>query len=161
MSEEKKFRTKTEFCHILEDKIVFTNDGTIVDLSRLEVGSSISGMLVFYGMLALVVFYFAFEFYKSNDFFLMAIFVLFALYLVFGIITNSGNSGAKIIDRKSIQQVKLKKGIAGLTRTRFEIYFYDKNNKIKRRLIMLSGPLTGGDTEADLAYNIMKEEGLV
>jgi len=65
-----------------------------------------------------------------------------------------------VINRDSIQRTLFKKGIKGLTRARFEVYFRESSEKIKKRLIMLPGSLTGGDTETDIAIKIMKEEGL-
>jgi hypothetical protein len=48
-----------------------------------------------------------------------------------------------------------------LTRSRFEVKFEDENGKIKKRLIMLPGSLTGGKIETEKAIKLMKEERLL
>ena len=53
------------------------------------------------------------------------------------------------------------KGIAGLTRARIVVIFTDDNGKIKKRLIMLLSTLTGGETETEIAYNLMIKEKLI
>ncbi|QQS51002.1 MAG: phosphoribosylaminoimidazolesuccinocarboxamide synthase [Bacteroidota bacterium] len=161
MDTEKRFRTKTGFCHILSDKIVLTRDGIVGNLAKVTVGNSISRILIIYGLVTLGLIYFAFDNFKKQDNFMAVLLLLFAVYLFYGIVASLNNSATPMIDRKSIQQIKFKKGITGLTRTRFEVIFTEENGKSKKRLIMLPGSLTGGQTETDIAYKIMTEEKLL
>ena len=59
------------------------------------------------------------------------------------------------------KEVKLKKALKGLTRSRFEVMFEDEKGKIKKRLIMLPGSLSDGQNETEKAIEIMTEEQLL
>ena len=161
MDTEKRFRTKTGFCHILSDKIVLTRDGIVGNVAKVTVGNNISRILIFYGLISIALIYFAYDNFKKQDNFMAIVLLLFAIYLIYGIVTSINNSATPMINRKSIQQVKFKKGITGLTRAKFEVIFTDENGKSKKRLIMLPGSLTDGQTETDIAYKIMTEEKLL
>lgn len=56
--------------------------------------------------------------------------------------------------------VRYNAGKSGLTRARFEVVF-NENGRIKTRLIMLPGTLAAGQSEADKALQIMRDEKLV
>ncbi len=161
MDSEKRFRTKTGYCHILEDKIILTRDGIIGNVAKVTVGNNITRILVIYGLIALGLIYFAIDNYNKQDNFTVIFLLLIAIYLIYGIFNSVNNSATPVIDRKSIQKVKFIKGIAGLTRARFVVIFTDEKGKTKKRLIMLPGSLTCGQTETDIAYNLMIEEKLM
>ena len=91
----------------------------------------------------------------------MFFFGLIGIYLIYGIISSTNNSATPIIDRNKIKTVKFKAAISGLTRSRFEVFFETENGKIKKRLIMLPGLLTGGKSETGKALKIMSEEKLI
>lgn len=161
MDTEKRFKTKTGFCHILPDKIVLSRDGVIGNVAKITVGKGITRILIIYGLLSTFLIYSAIEKYKIGEMGLAILFGLIAAYLIYGILTSINNSATPVINRDSIQKTLIKKGIKGLTRARFEVYFRESPEKIKKRLIMLPGSLTGGDTETDIDIKIMKEEGLI
>lgn len=161
MDTEKRFKTKTGFCHILPDKIVLTRDGVIGNMAKVTVGNGIARILIIYGLLSTFLIYSAIEKYKIGEIGLAILFGAIAVYLIYGILTSINNSATPVIDRGSIQKTTFKKGIKGLTRARFEVHFKDNSGKYKKRLIMLPGSLTGGDTETDIAIKIMKEEGIM
>lgn len=144
MNNEKIFKTKTGFCHILTDKIVLTRDRIIGNVAKVTVGNNISRLLLIYGGLSLGLFYFAFDSYKNGQIAGPIFFGLLGIYLIYGITNSVNNSATPIIEREKIKYVKFKKEIFGLTRSRFEVFFEDENNKTKRRLIMLPGSLTDG-----------------
>lgn len=160
MENEKVFKTKTGFCHILEDKIVLTRDVTVGSLSKVVVGNSIVKILTLYGIISIGLFYFAYHGYQKGNKFEFIFYTLIGIYFIYGIITSLNNSAEPIIDREKIKSVKFKRAIKGLTRSRFEVKFEDKNGKIKKRLIMLPGSLSDGDSESKHAVKIMAEEGL-
>lgn len=89
------------------------------------------------------------------------LFGFLCIYLVYGTLTSLNNSATPIIERQKIKNVKLKKAIAGLTRSRFEIFFEDNEGRIKKRLIMLPGSLTDGKVETEKAIKIMTDEKLL
>jgi hypothetical protein len=161
MDNEKTFRTKTGFCHILPDKIVLTRDGVMGNIAKVTVGNSISIILITYSGLSIGLFYFAFESYKNGQIAQPILLGLLGIFLVFEVVNSINNSATPIIDRQKIKDVKLKKAIVGLTRSRFEVLFEDEQGRIKKRLIMLPGSLTNGQSETEKAIKIMKDEKLI
>ena len=161
MDREKVFRTKTGFCHILPDKIVLTRDGFVGEIAKITIGKGISRILIIYSFISIGFFYYAFTTYKSGQIFLALIFGLLGGYLIFGILTSLNNSATPIIMRDKIKDVKYKKAISGITRSRFEVYFENEDRKIKKRLIILPGTLDNGKIETDKALEIMSEENLI
>jgi hypothetical protein len=161
MEIEKKFITKTGFCHVLPDKIVLTRDGIIGNLTDLTVGNTITRILLIYGGLACVFVYGAYDFYLKGQIPAAIFFAFITIYLIYGILTSLNNSATPVIDRNKIKEVRLKKAIPGLTRSRFEIKFEDDKGKIKKRLILLPGSLAEGQAETERAIEIMKEEKLI
>ncbi|WP_294082799.1 hypothetical protein [Proteiniphilum sp. UBA5384] len=161
MDKEKTFKTKTGFCHILPEKIVLTRDGIIGNVAKATVGNNISRILIIYGGLSIGLFYFAFDSYKNGQIAQPALFGLLGIYLIYGIVNSINNSATPIIDREKIKEVKFKKAIAGLTRSRFEVLFEDEQGKIKKRLIMLPGSSTDGKSATAKAIKIMTDEKLI
>lgn len=161
MTTEKIFRTKTGFCHILPDRIVLTRDGIIGNISKVTVGNNIARILIIYGLIACGLFYFAYNEYVEGQTMTALLFSLFALYLIMGIVRSMNNSSTPVIERQKIRDVSFKKAIPGLIRSHFIVYFEDENGKVKKRLIMLPGSMTGGKTETEKAMILMKEEKLI
>lgn len=161
MENEKIFKTKTGFCHILPEKIVLTRDGIIGNVAKVTVGNNISRILIIYGGLSLGLFYFAFDNYKNGQIAQPIFFGLLGIYLIYGIANSINNTARPIINRQKIREVKFKKAIVGLTRSRFEVLFEDEQGKIKKRLIMLPGSLSDGQNETEKAIKIMTDEKLI
>jgi hypothetical protein len=161
MDNEKTFKTKTGFCHILPDRIVLTRDGIIGNVAAVTVGNNISRILIIYGGISAGLFYYAFDYYKSGQIYLPILFGLLGLYLIYGILNSINNSATPIIDRNKIRDVKFKKAFIGLTRSHFEVMFEDEKGKIKKRLIMLPGSMTDGQNETEKALRIMTEEKII
>jgi hypothetical protein len=161
MENEKIFKTKTGFCHILDDKIILTRDGIIGNVAKVTVGNGIVRILSIYGLIAIGLFYFAYNSYQKGNKFEPFFFTIIGSYLIYGILTSYNNSAEPIIERGKIKSVKFKQAIKGLTRSRFEIKFEDNSGKIKKRLVMLPGSLSNGDSESKIALKIMAEEGLI
>ncbi|MBL7911263.1 MAG: phosphoribosylaminoimidazolesuccinocarboxamide synthase [Bacteroidia bacterium] len=161
METEKTFITKTGFCHVLPDKIVLTRDGIIGNVAKVTVGNNISRVLLIYGGLSCALFYLAYNFYSKGQVPQTILFGLFALYLIYSVLASLNNSATPIIERNKIKDVKFKKTIPGLTRSRFEIKFEDDDGKIKKRLIMLPGSMSNGPSETEIAIKIMTDEKLL
>ena len=159
--EEKVFKTKTGFCHILTDKIVLTRDGVVGNVSKVVVGNNIVRILFIYGTLAAYFLYQAYKEFAAEKNILALLYLAMAIFLLFAVLRSKDNSGTPIIERSSIKEVRLKKAVKGITRAYFEVYFSDKNNKLKKRLIMLPGSLTDGDNETEKAIRLMRKEGLL
>lgn len=158
--ESRKFRTKTGFCQITSDRIVFTRDGIVGDLSELSVGNGISRTLLIYGVISMTLLYLAYQSYLDNDA-VVAIFLgALGLYLIYVIVKSRNYSTTPVIERSTIVETRFKKGIAGLTRSRFEVAFNDKGAR-KIRLIMLPGSLMGGQVESEAVLQMFREEELI
>jgi hypothetical protein len=160
MEDVKTFKTKTGYCHILADRIVLSRDGIIGNVSKIVVGNTMSKILIAYAIIAVIFIYLGIENLKKGGY-TVAVFSLFiGLYLIYGIISSWNNSATPVIDRNTIKKVVFKKGIKGITRSRFEITFLQEN-KTKKRLIMLPGSFAGNEQDLNNAFKIMKEEGLL
>ena len=83
MEFEKKFKTKTGFCHILPDKIILTRDGIIGNVAKITVGNGISRILIIYSSFAILLLYFGFKAYQENKVVTALFYIFFAGYLLF------------------------------------------------------------------------------
>lgn len=161
METEKTFITKTGFCHILPDKIVLTRDGIIGNVAKVTVGNNIARILLIYGGLSCVLIYLAYDSYLKGQTPKTILFGMVSVYLIYNILSSLNNSATPVIDRNKIRDVKFKKAIPGLTRSRFEIKFEDDDGKIKKRLIMLPGSMSDRPNETEIAIKIMTDEKLL
>ena len=161
MESQNTFKTKTGFCHILPDKIVLSRGGVMGSTSDIVVGNSINRVLIIYGIITIYLLYSAINNFQSGHIIISIIYTLVGLFLLYGIISSLNNSATPVIERSSIRNIKLKEAIFGLTRSRFEVLFEDEDGKIKKRLIMLPGSLTGGKRETEKAVKIMQMENLL
>lgn len=161
MQNEKTFKTKSGYCHILPDKIVLTRNGAIGEISKITSGNNISRILVIYSLLSLSMFYFAYGTFKKGENGPTFLYALAGIYLVYGVIKSLNNSATPIIDRKQIKNVKFHSPRTGATRAYFEILFENENGKLKKRLIMLPGSLSDGKNETEKALEIMKSENMI
>lgn len=161
MENEKKFRTKTGFCHVLPDKLVLTRDGVIGSVAKVAVGNKIPQILVIYGIAVAGTLYSSFLTYQDGFVGRAVLLLLVAAYFLFGILSSMNNSATPVIERKDIQKIVFKKAIPGLTRSRFEVFFEDEQGKIKKRLIMLPGSLLGGEDETQHALKLLQSEHLI
>ena len=161
MKNDKTFKTKTGFCHILPDKIVLTRDGLVGNLSSVTVGNSISRILVIYSLFSVFLFYNSFTYYQKEENTSALLFGALAVFLLYGVVKSLNNSATPVIERNSIQKIKFFDAKAGLTRARFEVAFNDDKKKLKKRLIMLPGSLNDGKNETEKALQIMRSEGMI
>ena len=160
MENEKKFKTKTGFCHILPDKIILTRDGIIGDIAKITVGNGIAIILIIYSIFAIFLLYFAFKAYQESKVVTTLFYVGFAGYLLYKVKQSTNYSAISTIERNKIKEVKFIDAKYGATRSRFEVLFEDQKGKIKTRLILLPGSLNDGENETKKALEIMKSEKL-
>jgi len=119
----------------------------------------VSQILLRYTIIALFLLYYGYDKYLEERYVIAGSCVLIALLLIVGLLTSRNNSSRNIIKRSEIKEVKFVKGLAGLSRSRFEIYI-DDTGKRKRRLVLLPGSMSGGKEETKKALEIMKKEDL-
>lgn len=164
-AEEKTFRTKTGFCHVLPDKIVLTRNGILGSVAAVTVGNTISRTRVIQGILTLGLFYAAFYSYQNRNLFMFHrpfLFLALAGYLIFNIVRSFKLSATPIIERAQISQVVFHEALRGLIRPYFEVFFENEKGRIKKRLILLPGSLMDSQrAETEKALQIMKEEGII
>lgn len=152
------FKTKTGYCHILQDKIVLTKDGMIGEVANVTTGNNISRVLIIYGFISIGLLYSAFQNFSKGRNIVALFFIVLAGLLIFTILKSLNNTTTPIIDRNKIKKVEFKKSVLGITRSYFVIHFEDDKGKIKQRLILLPGSLSNGQTETDKALQIMTKE---
>lgn len=158
MNSEKVFRTKSGYCHVLEDKIVLTRDGIVGNIADVTVGNSIARPLIIYGLITIAFFLLAIKSINQGQILPALLFIILGLLLALGILKSLNNSATPVIDRDQIKQIEFKKAVPGATRAYFIVHFKNKNGQLKRRLIMLPGSLSGGQSETEKALQIMTEE---
>lgn len=161
MNREITFRTKTGYCHVLPDSIVLTRDGIAGNVAKVVVGNNIARIMIIYGFAVLVLLYIAYDDYKQGQIVMPIWFSFMAVFFIYGIVASSKNSATPYIPRNSIKAVTFKKGVYGLTRSRFEVLFETEDGKVKKRLILLPGSLTGGAFDEEKALAILREEKLL
>ncbi len=160
MQNEKTFKTKLGYCHILPDKIVLTKNGVIGKTPKIFSISMITRLL-FYGIISMALFYSAYINYMRGETGKTFVYSLVGIYLVYGIIKSLNNSATPIINRKQIKSVKFHDAKPGITRAYFEVLFENENGKLKKRLIMLPGSLSCKKNETEKALEVMKSENLI
>ncbi|MFC6996738.1 hypothetical protein [Rufibacter roseus] len=160
MQFEKIFRTKTGYCHVLPQKIAFTRDGILGNLTEKSTGARVANLFAVYGLIALFLLYQAITSYQTNHTFQATFFGLLSGYLFVGILRSRNNTAVQSIARENIQKVKFKKATS-LSRAYFEVFYKDEENRTKKRLILLPGSASDGTEEIDRATKIFKEENLI
>ncbi|MCP4459611.1 MAG: phosphoribosylaminoimidazolesuccinocarboxamide synthase [Cytophagales bacterium] len=161
MEPTKKFLTKTGFCHVLKDKIIFTPSGFMGHIGDMTVEGRMSRILLFFSSLALLILYFAYANYLENQFLWTGIFGVIGSYLIYGIIKGLNTSMHPIINRSAIKEVRFVKGVQDLTPPSFEVKFANSMGKMKKRIISLPNPTAKNRSKIQEAINIMREEGLI
>lgn len=161
MKVAKKFLTKNGYCHILEDKIVFTPRGFFGFMGDLTIEGHMNRVLMLFGAIAVLIFYFAYINFLQSEFFWSGLFGAIGLYLIYGILKGLNTSAHPIIDRSQITEVKFVKEVKDLTLPCFEVKFNSANRKIKKRMITL--PKSSAKNKANIhnAIRIMRDEGLI
>lgn len=158
---EQKFRTKTGYCHILEDKIVLTRTGVIENLEGITVKENSPIILVVYSVIAIGLLFSAWTNYETGQNFFAIMFGSVGIFLINGIVRSINFSGTPLIHRADIIQTDFKKGVWGLTRDRFEIIFTDAKGNRRKRLILLPGSFSATKESLAEAMKIMEETGLM
>jgi hypothetical protein len=161
METEKVFKTKTGYCHILPDKIVFTRDGIIGNLASTVSGNHIYQSIIIY--LAAVGFltYLLINNYTEKNYVIVGLDAGLIAVLLYYIVRAFGYSVAPVIERSSIQHIVYKKAVPMLTRSSFEIHFTNEKGRTKKRLVFLPGSLTNSESIANEALTIMRSEHLI
>jgi hypothetical protein len=157
---EKVFKTKTGQCHILDDRIVLTREGFVGNISDVIAGKTISQMLIIYILFLGYMLYQSYNLYQEGSTVRMIMRLVIAALLLTLILKSINNSATPVVFRDKIRDVVFKDA-SKLTRSYFVVTFENDKGKLKKRLIMLPGSLSGGKDETDKALAIMRQEGLI
>ncbi len=153
------FRTKTGLCYVLPDKIVLLK-AEAEALPNNTMGRNIKSLLMGYSIVAGGIFYMAYRSWSKGAWPIAVFFILFGIWVTIGIVRSLNHSATPMIDRQKIKQVRFAKGVLGITRSHFVVYF-EENGQTKKRIIILPGSLDGGAKTAKKALAIMHNEGLL
>lgn len=127
-------------------------------IAEITAGKNIVRPLIIYGICSVGLFYSSVKGFMVGQFGPAAFLLILGLLLVFGIFRSLHNSATPVIERSKIREIEFKKAVPGLTRAYFIVHFENEKGKLKRRLIMLPGSLSGGDDASSKAVQIMAEE---
>jgi hypothetical protein len=157
---ENRFRTKTGYCHVLEDRIELSREGIPGRLSQAAFSNNIYKPLIIYSIIAVILMSIAWKHWNHGDAFISVVYASASLTLVVAVIGSINNSATPVIYKADIIRVKFIEGIPGLTRSRFIVYF-NENKKRKKRLITLPGTISNGSEEVPKALTLMKKAGFL
>jgi hypothetical protein len=158
---EKKFRTKTGYCHILKDKIVLTKYGTVGEIARLSSGSHAYRLPIMYVLFVAASAYLVYAKSLQEKWSDVVFFALFCIYFAYGIFSGFRYSAIPVIDRSSIRKFRFIRGIRYVTRSRFEVSMEAANGKLRKRLIILPGTLGQGKHHTEEALAMLRSENLL
>lgn len=158
---EKKFRTKTGYCHILPDKLVLTRSSIIGDVSKVVVSKNVYQILVINILIAFFLAYATFQNIQTGQIGLALLWGCFSIYFLITAISSWTNSATPIIHRHQIKEVTFHTAKRGFSRAYFTVKFHNEKGDLKKRLIMLPGSLNNGAAETELALQLMENEGLI
>lgn len=158
---DKIFRTKTGYCHITEDKLILSTSDNPERAAQEKARNNIVVTLILYGLVGLAFAYRSYTLFTDQRYFVTALFALAAIVFIINVFVSWERSSTPVIERRSISAVKFKKGIPGLTRPRFDVYFTTPSGKTRKRLILLPGSLSGGKHDSEEALRIMTSEKLI
>jgi hypothetical protein len=157
----KKFRTKTGYCHIMPDRIVFTHRGFFGRLGDMIIEGKMSRMLILFGSLSLLIFYFAYRIYQTGESMWASLFLLIGLYMLYAVVKNARHSVHPIILRDFISEVSMLEEVKGISPPGFEIAFKNDSGKMRKRIISLPGRFSKYPDEIKEAKRLLLEEGLL
>lgn len=155
------FKTKTGYCHIFPSKIILSNLEEVDENTLNSDDKTVVKFLVIYSGFALMLFYLTWDAFQKGAK-VESIFLAFlGVLVVYGVLISLNNSSENVIDRNKIKEVHFKKGIPGLTRARFEVFFENDKGKQKKRLILLPGSIYASKSSSERTLQLMKDEGLI
>lgn len=146
------FQTKYGYCHILPDRIVFTNSKTLEDISAYKEGNKIIGTLILQFTLFFAMGAYFFTEAMKGDFWQMLTPALVAIVALVSILTSLRNSTTPLIMRDKISSINFVKGIPYLITPHFVIWFYDSKNRKRKRIVMLFDASEKNSSEALLVF---------
>jgi hypothetical protein len=160
MVRTRSFSTRNGYCHLLSDTIKLEYPGLTGKLHAwLErrgwrsVGWLYLLLAVGFGLAVLLAL-------GIENYFLALFLGVFGLIALYGSWARRKYAISPVIQRKHIESVQYFPAVKGISRARFEVYFRP-GKRLFIREIPLPSLLQNGQTEAQSAYWMMREEGLI
>ena len=161
MIHEQKFKTKTGYCHVLDDRILLTREDLISNIADIKPENNIQRTLFIYSIFGIICFLNVYFKAKDQDWALFSFYLTGAIIITYSIIRSIKLSDSPIIERDKIKNITFIPAKKYLTRSYFKIDFEQQTGKIKSRLVMLPSSLNDGSKETDKALEIMRHSGLL
>ena len=158
--ERNTFPTKTGYCRVLEDRIEIVRSGALGTVTQSVYGNKISRSILIYSIASVFMGYIAYDAYRNESWVSMGFSLTFSILFAIVAFNARKNSAAPVVPRSAIERVVFKKAIPGLTRSHILVHFKNEKGKMKKRVIMLPGSMTGGPEATSRALEILKREGL-
>ncbi len=160
MVRTRSFSTKNGYCNLLPDRIELESRG---------LGGKIEGKMESMGWrsVGLLYLFLALGFFLSgllsiyiDNYFLATFFAAFGLISLYASWMRRKYAFSRTMLRKEIEAVRYYEAVKGVSRARFEVDFRPKK-RLYIREILLPSLSQNGQTEAQSAYWMMREEGLI
>ena len=160
MESEARFKTKTGYCHLLEDKIVLTRNGIIGDLAKVTVGRNILLPLFTYGILGVFLIYKSIDAIMKDAWSIGLLYGLAGIFFLFNIFKSAAYSATPIILKEQISKIEFRPAKKYLTRGYFKVDFTDNKGRLKHRLIMLPSHNNEAEDASEQAIRMLENSGL-
>lgn len=163
-NKNRTFRTKTGFCHVLHDKILFSKNEDIEKaLNETTENPNPISMKLILGLIFIGPVFIAYNQYSKSVIdkttFIITLLILPIIYFLISKFLKLKTISQ--IERNKISRIKLYKSLGGLTYTKFVIYFEAENKKRMATAITIPDQNIYGKRDIDNAIKIFTEENLL
>ena len=156
----KSFSIKNGHCYLYADRIEIVRSDVLGRLTQFLFRRGYQRARVLYLLLSLVLAIATVLSLAISNYFLVLFFGIMTLLGLYASQVNRSVSFAPIIPKRSIEKVHYRKAVQGEARAAFIVHFRPENRLLKR-IIPLPTRSHNGNSLADAAYWIMRDEGLV
>ena len=154
------FRTKTGYCHLFPDQIVFSKQEQVDDFSQLKSENRVYQNAIIYLILIGLCAYWAFRSYEEHSMIRFTVACSIGGILFLSILRLFSYSDTAIILRKQISGVQFRKAVPFVNYAQFTVFFTDEKGRKKKRLVLLPGKLND-QSETQSAVEKMEQAGYI
>jgi hypothetical protein len=155
---EYTFRTKTGTCIVSPGKLELIRQGAVGKAANFMYGKSIRRGLFIYGVLGIIALIFGIWQLIDKSYIGGVLLCVIGAYFFWNVIASWNNSALNQIERSTVQSIDINPPNPPFTRGYFVIHF-EYQGKMRKRLVMLPGTVSGGSEEYPKALSAMKETG--
>ncbi|MCG2429935.1 hypothetical protein [Aequorivita xiaoshiensis] len=161
MDEISKFKTYEGFCHILEEKIIFTSDGNLENYTSKDTSENkvIYTISIIFTVLCFL--YLTYNSFKNSDWINLLLLFGIVVFTIYDSFRKRKYFNTSVIKREKIIRVTFHRSKKCFSRAYFRVDFIDDKNKSKSRKIILPGSLCRGLSDSNKALDIMLEQGMI